>query len=180
MHRSIYLCVVMVASVLSFSGCRPAQAPYSSTNSAQQHINFQVSSLATFNEPWAMTQLADGRLLITEKAGTLKLFDPKTQHSVAVLGVPKVAYGGQGGLGDVALHPNFKNNRWIYLSYAQQGQGGYGAEIIRAKLELSNAQAPQLREVKLIWQQVPKLSGQGHYGHRLLFDAAGKLWVSSG
>ena len=180
MHRSIYLCVVLVASVQSFSGCRPAQAPYSSTNSAQQHINFQVSSLATFNEPWAMTQLADGRLLITEKAGTLKLFDPKTQHSVAVLGVPKVAYGGQGGLGDVALHPNFKNNRWIYLSYAQQGQGGYGAEIIRAKLELSNAQAPQLREVKLIWQQVPKLSGQGHYGHRLLFDAAGKLWVSSG
>ncbi|SUU08385.1 glucose / Sorbosone dehydrogenase family protein [Acinetobacter haemolyticus] len=84
------------------------------------------------------------------------------------------------GLGDVILHPDFQNNHCIYLSYAVKGQGGYGAVISRAKLDLSSATQPKLSDVKVIWQQVPKVSGQGHYGHRMVFGADGKLWVSSG
>ena len=124
--------------------------------------------------------MPDQRLLITERKGQLKLFDPKTKSIVNVSAVPAVSYGGQGGLGDVILHPDFQNNHWLYLSYASKGQGGYGAEISRAKLDLSNPAQPKLTDLKTIWQQVPKVSGQGHYGHRMMFGPDGKLWVSSG
>jgi len=91
-----------------------------------------------------------------------------------------VAYGGQGGLGDIVLHPDFANNSWIYLSYAEQGQGGYGAVVIRGKLDLKQS-APQLTQIEKIWTQIPKFSsGQGHYGHRIVFGPDGKLWISSG
>ena len=142
--------------------------------------SYRVETIAQFNEPWAITSLPDQHLLITERKGQLKLFDPKTKSIVNVSGVPAVSYGGQGGLGDVILHPDFQNNHWLYLSYASKGQGGYGAEISRAKLDLSNPAQPKLTDLKTIWQQVPKVSGQGHYGHRMMFGPDGKLWVSSG
>lgn len=149
-----------------------------SSDTAQQR--YRTETVASFNEPWAIASLPDQRLLITERKGQLKLFDPTTKTSLNVSGVPAVSYGGQGGLGDVILHPDFQKNHWLYLSYASKGQGGYGAEITRVKLDLSNPQQPKLTEVKTIWQQVPKVSGQGHYGHRMLFGSDGKLWVSSG
>ena len=142
--------------------------------------SYRVETIAQFNEPWAITSLPDQHLLITERKGQLKLFDPKTKSIVNVSAVPAVSYGGQGGLGDVILHPDFQNNHWLYLSYASKGQGGYGAEISRAKLDLSNPAQPKLTDLKTIWQQVPKVSGQGHYGHRMMFGPDGKLWVSSG
>ena len=142
--------------------------------------SYRVETIAQFNEPWAITSLPDQRLLITERKGQLKLFDPKTKSIVNVSAVPAVSYGGQGGLGDVILHPDFQNNHWLYLSYASKGQGGYGAEISRAKLDLSNPAQPKLTDLKTIWQQVPKVSGQGHYGHRMMFGPDGKLWISSG
>lgn len=142
--------------------------------------SYRVETIAQFNEPWAITSLPDQRLLITERKGQLKLFDPKTKSIVNVSAVPAVSYGGQGGLGDVILHPDFQNNHWLYLSYASKGHGGYGAEISRAKLDLSNPAQPKLTDLKTIWQQVPKVSGQGHYGHRMMFGPDGKLWVSSG
>jgi glucose/arabinose dehydrogenase len=150
----------------------------SSTQMLKQ--TYQLETVAAFNEPWAIALLPDQRLLITERKGHLKLFDPKSKTSLNVVGVPEVSYGGQGGLGDVVLHPDFRNNHRLYLSYATRGQGGYGAVISAAKLDLSNPQQPKLTDLKTIWQQVPKVSGQGHYGHRMLFGADGKLWVSSG
>lgn len=148
------------------------------SNSVKQ--SYQVETVAHFDEPWAIASLPDQRLLVTERQGKLKIFNPKNKQMLDVLGVPPVSYGGQGGLGDVVLHPNFAKNHWIYLSYATKGQGGYGAVISRAKLDFSNPNQPKLTDVKQIWQQVPKVSGQGHYGHRMVFGADGKLWVSSG
>ncbi|WP_044425221.1 PQQ-dependent sugar dehydrogenase [Acinetobacter pittii] len=141
---------------------------------------YQVEAVAHFNEPWAVTSLPDQRLLVTERQGKLKIFNPKNKQMLDVQGVPAVNYGGQGGLGDVILHPDFAKNHWVYLSYATKGQGGSGAVISRAKLDLSHPNQPKLTEIKQIWQQVPKVSGQGHYGHRMLFGTDGKLWVSSG
>ncbi|WP_212749657.1 PQQ-dependent sugar dehydrogenase [Acinetobacter sp. NIPH 542] len=141
---------------------------------------YQTEIFAQFNEPWALTSLPDQRLLVTERQGKLKIFNPKNKQILDVQGVPAVNYGGQGGLGDVILHPDFAKNHWVYLSYATKGQGGSGAVISRAKLDLSNPNQPKLTDIKQIWQQVPKVSGQGHYGHRMLFGADGKLWVSSG
>src|SRR5690606_507433 len=81
---------------------------------------FVRTPVATFNQPWAMTFLPDGRALVTEKAGQLKLVDVRTGSIGTVSGVPAVAVGGQGGLGDVILHPDFAGNRRIYLSYIER------------------------------------------------------------
>lgn len=156
------------------------EASANGVNSSKINQSYQVKEVATFDEPWAINKLPDGKLLITERQGKLKLFDPSTRQSVEVQGVPVVAYGGQGGLGDVVIHPHFSENQWVYLSYAVQGQGVYGAEISRAKLDLTNPQQPKLTGLEKIWEQVPKMSGQGHYGHRMLFDFEDQLWVASG
>ncbi|ENX35906.1 hypothetical protein F889_00605 [Acinetobacter colistiniresistens] len=179
---------LLCSSFLFLLACGPnnTNSKLPENNTAQQSSpqtlkqTYQLESVTGLNEPWAIAVLPDQRLLITERKGQLKLFDPKTKTSLNVSGVPKVSYGGQGGLGDVVLHPDFRNNHQLYLSYATQGQAGYGAMISTARLDLSNPQQPKLTDLKAIWQQVPKLSGQGHYGHRMLFGADGKLWVSSG
>ncbi|WP_180101422.1 PQQ-dependent sugar dehydrogenase [Acinetobacter sp. YH12151] len=164
----------------SSSSAQQAATAASSPDSVSSHVQkYKVEQVAQFNEPWAITTLNDGRLLITERKGKLQLFDPKTRKKIEVKGIPQVAYGGQGGLGEVTLHPDFANNQWIYLSYAEQGQGGYGAVVIRGKLDLNQA-TPQLTQIERIWTQVPKFSGQGHYGHRIVFGLDAKLWISSG
>src|SRR5690606_13090517 len=123
--------------------------------------------------------LPDGRVLFTEKKGALKLLAVGGNVDT-VRGLPKVAYGGQGGLGDIALHPRFADNHLVYLSYAEEGEGGTrGAAVARAKLVLDAQGGGSLSELDVIWRQVPKVSGNGHYGHRLLFGADGKLWITS-
>ncbi|SPJ21153.1 Soluble aldose sugar dehydrogenase YliI precursor [Prolinoborus fasciculus] len=182
--------ILLSCCALAFTACH-AENPSSrstqdaSTSAAKSNAvssslqKYKTEQVAQFNEPWAITTLNDGRLLITERKGKLQLFDPKTKKKIEVKGIPQVAYGGQGGLGEVALHPDFAKNRWVYLSYAEQGQGGYGAVVIRGKLDLNQA-TPQLTQIERIWTQVPKFSGQGHYAHRIIFGSDGKLWISSG
>jgi glucose/arabinose dehydrogenase len=95
--------------------------------------------------------------------------------------VPQVAYGGQGGLGDIVLHPDFANNGLVYLSYAEAGNGGMrGAAVARAKLSLDTNGGGALSDVNVIWRQTPKVTGDGHYGHRIAFGPDGHLWISSG
>lgn len=158
-----------------------AQDP-SLASSASHRIQqrYQIEKMAQFNEPWAMASLPNGQLLVTERKGTLRLFDPSTKKLTRIEGVPTVAYGGQGGLGDIAVHPDFDQNRWVYFSYAEKGQGGTGAVVARAELDLTQRNKPQLRKIQRIWEQVPKVSGQGHYSHRIVFDDQAKLWISSG
>ena len=142
-------------------------------------LPFKSTVVADFQEPWAMTFLPDGRLLVTEKKGALKVYSPGGA-AAAVSGLPKVAYGGQGGFGDVVLHPQFASNGLVYLSYAEEGEGNVrGAAVARAKLTLS-AQGGALSNLAVIWRQDPKVSGSGHYGHRIAFGPDGYLWISSG
>lgn len=148
--------------------------------SKQLNQTYQVKIIEKFDEPWAMTALPSGQLLVTERKGKLKLFNPTTQQQIEVQGLPKVAYGGQGGLGDLAVHPQFEQNQYIYLSYVEAGQDGYGAVVARGELDLTDTKKPQIKNLKMIWQQIPKVSGQGHYSHRILFGTDGKLWLSSG
>ncbi len=139
-----------------------------------------AKSFGTFNEPWAMTFLPSGDLLITEKPGTLLYFQLDDRSKVIVKGVPKVAYGGQGGLGDIILHPQYKENHWIYLSYAEQdASGNRGAVVIRAQFRPKSIN-PKLENIEIIWRQKPKVSGSGHYSHRLAFSPDGHLFVTSG
>jgi glucose/arabinose dehydrogenase len=141
---------------------------------------FTDTEVTQFNEPWAMTFLPDGRLLVTEKPGRLRLLNIGNGQLGEITGVPAVAYGGQGGLGDVILHPQFASNRTIYLSYAEAGTNDTrGAAVARAQLDLSG-NGGSLSNLQVIWRQVPKVTGAGHFSHRLAFDRAGKLWITSG
>ena len=142
---------------------------------------FVAAEFARFDQPWAMTFLPDGRLLVTEKPGRLRLFDPVARATSEIVGLPAVAYGGQGGLGDVVLHPQYAANGLVYLSYAEAGTGGSGGAVMRAQLVLnSSGTGGSLSGAQVIWRQSPKVGGQGHYSHRIAFDAAGKLWITSG
>ena len=148
---------------------------------AQSDLPFQVEAVTSFDQPWAMAFLPDGRLLVTEMKGSLFIVNQDGQKSRPVRGgMPDVDYGGQGGLGDVAVHPDFAENGFIYLSYAEGGPGGTrGAAVMRAVLN-ENGNEFSLSDTDVIWRQYPKLVGYGHYGHRLLIDNEGFLWISSG
>jgi glucose/arabinose dehydrogenase len=144
-----------------------------------QSTPFTVTTIAQFNEPWAMAFLPAGGGLVTEKRGVLKLVKADGRQ-FDVSGVPAVVYGGQGGLGDVALHPDFSNNRLVYISYAEAGTSGRsGAAVARARFEES-ATGGALRDLAVIWRQEPKVSGGGHFGHRIAFGDDGYLFISSG
>jgi aldose sugar dehydrogenase len=169
---------LLLTAALIASACSPSNVIAGSEMGADKP--FLVAEIATFNEPWAMTFLPEfNQALITEKSGKLMLWESEGEV-VEVKGVPKVAYGGQGGLGDVILHPDFAENRTIYLSYAESGEGGFGAAVATATLGAENG-APALKDVKVIWRQFPKVSGHGHYGHRIAFSPDGKyLFIASG
>jgi len=141
---------------------------------------FAIEEVARFSEPWAMVFLPDGRqALITEREGRLKLWTVGGE-AIDVAGVPAVSYGGQGGLGDVAVHPDFANNRFVYLSYAETGEEGRHAAVGRGRL-VTEGDAPRIEDFQVIWRQEPSFSGGGHYGHRLLFSPDGQyLFISSG
>ncbi|KRG38065.1 glucose dehydrogenase [Stenotrophomonas panacihumi] len=141
---------------------------------------FTATEVAKFDEPWAMAFLPDGTALVSEKRGELQRIDTRTGRKGRVSGVPRVDYGGQGGFGDVLPHPDFARNGWVYLSYAEAGEGDTrGGAVARAKLVLDTRGGGALSDVQVIWRQVPKVSGRGHYGHRLAFGPGGKLWITS-
>jgi glucose/arabinose dehydrogenase len=148
--------------------------------SAQDNLPFKIEEISRFDEPWSMAFLPDGRMLVTEKKGRLTIVTQQGNKSRPVGGMPNVDYGGQGGLGDVALHPDFVDNRLVYISYVEAGVGGVrGAAVARGTL-VEGERSAQLKNLEVIWRQYPKVLGYGHYGHRLLFDNNNYLWISSG
>ena len=140
----------------------------------------QASEITSFNEPWAMTFLPDGTMLVTTKPGK-QYHVTQTGQKIEVKGMWKVAYGGQGGFGDVVLHPDYAKNGYVYISNAETLDGGrtIGAIVTRAKFDLSGS-APKLTDMTRIWTQEPKVPGKGHYSHRIAFGPDGKLFITSG
>lgn len=146
---------------------------------AENDYPFAVHAVTEFNEPWAMEFLPDGRLLVTEKKGRL-VVSTQDGKTAEVSGVPDVDYGGQGGFGDIALHPEYEENGIIYLSYVEEGDGDTrGAAVATATLSLEE-DGGELSDISVIWRQVPNVKGRGHFGHRLLFSPDGYLFISSG
>ena len=141
---------------------------------------FTTTEVARFDHPWAMTFLPDGRLLVTEMGGTLRLHDPAGDTTGTISGTPDTVHVAQGGLGDVVLHPRYASNQLVYLSYVEPGDDGLlGAAVARARLVLDDLGGGRLENLETIWRQVPKKSGDGHFGYRIAFDREGKLLVSS-
>jgi glucose/arabinose dehydrogenase len=126
---------------------------------------FATTEVALFDAPWAMAFLPDGRLLVTEMGGALKLHDLAASTTGTIRGVPGVVHVAQGGLGDVVLHPRFDSNRLVYISYVESGDDGLlGAAVARARLVLDDSGGGALEGVETIWRQEPKKSGDGHFG----------------
>jgi aldose sugar dehydrogenase len=125
--------------------------------------------------PWALAFLPDGRILVTERPGRLRIVAPSGRVSEPLGGVPEVQAGGQGGLLDVAIDPKFAENRLVYLSYAEPGQGGAGTAVARGRLGEG-----QLENVQVIYRQQPKVEGNGHFGSRLVFAEDGMLFITQG
>jgi len=147
---------------------------------AEDDLPFEVEELASFDQPWALTFVPDGRILVTEKRGTIQLIAQDGRTFGRIRNMPDVDYRGQGGLGDVVLHPDFENNGFVYLSYVEAGVGGTrGAVVARAVLTLTDS-GGRLSDLDVVWRQYPKMVGAGHYGHRIMFDDDGYLWISSG
>lgn len=147
---------------------------------------FVETAVATFNSPWAMAFLP-GRgvpmmpvAVVTEKGGKLFLINVNDATRIEVTGVPKVDAGGQGGLGDVIVHPDYAGNGIIYLSWAEAGPSNTrGAAVGRGKL-VTDGKTARIDGLQVIWRQVPKVTGRGHFGHRLAFGPDGMLYIASG
>jgi glucose/arabinose dehydrogenase len=147
---------------------------------------FMISEIGTFGTPWAMAFLPGSGLpltnmaLVTEREGRLWLVDVATGRKQQVGGVPQVKVAGQGGLGDVVVHPDFAGNQRVYLSYAEAGPGGTsGAAVGYGRLVLGDGQ-PRIDGFKVIWRQQPKVDCDVHFRHRIAFAPDGTMFISSG
>ena len=153
-----------------------AQAPRSPTPTPVKAA-VRVETVARgLEHPWALAFLPDGRMLVTERPGRLRIVGRDGRVSEPLAGVPQVLARGQGGLLDVALDPRFADNRLVYLSYAEPGAGGAaGTAVARGRLGEG-----RLEDVRVIYQQQPKVRGAAHFGSRLVFARDGTLFVTQG
>lgn len=153
--------------------------------------SYQVTAMGEFDEPWAI-EFAPGTnmLFVTEKAGTLKVMDAANGEVGTVGGAPEVAYGGQGGFGDIAFLPSEARGdlygRTIYLSWAEMGDEGEGdatrgAVVGRGTLACSGVDDCTVVGLEVIWRQAPKVTGRGHYSHRITFSPDEEyMFIASG
>ena len=150
---------------------------------------FAITDHGTYDEPWASAFIPGTDLLfITEKPGTAKIYDTgaETPRLITVSGLPEVDYGGQGGLGEVAFLPSESaptmERRTIYLSFAEAGSGDTrGAAVGRGSLFCGQADECEIEDFEVIWRQAPKVTGRGHYSHRIVFSPDERyMFVTSG
>src|SRR5687767_10554532 len=173
--------VVMILPLLATVACSQGSASQNpSIRSPTPRSTGGVVRAETFarglENPWGLAFLPDGRMLVTEKAGRLRIVGKDGSLSEPLGGVPKVASGGQGGLLDVALDPKFTENRLVYLSFSEPDEGGRsGTSVVRGRLGETG-----LEDVQVIYAQHPKLTGGGHFGSRLVFGRDGTLFVTQG
>ena len=147
---------------------------------ATEETEIRVATVASgLEHPWGLAFLPDGNFLVTERPGFLRIVTPEGRVSDAIYGVPQVVAQGQGGLLDVALDPGFAENRLIYLSYAEKGEGRTNGTAV-ARGHLTDSVSPQLQDVEVIFRQQPKEDSTLHFGSRLVFDREGHLFIALG
>ncbi|MBA2466400.1 MAG: PQQ-dependent sugar dehydrogenase [Sphingomonas sp.] len=183
--------LMQAAALTLLAACGSAPSSTAAQTSSQRP--FRITPVASFSTPWAMDFLPGSGVrmtpsaLVTEKEGRLWLVNTATGARQQVRGVPRVAVAGQGGLGDVVAHPGFAGNQRIYLTFVEAGPNGTsGAALGYGRLLFSSAARPgapagvSLSGFKVIWRQAPKVSGDGHFSHRIAFAPDGTIFLTSG
>ena len=161
---------------LGAAGLVEAQAPRSPTPPPIPGVVRAETVARGLEHPWGLAFLPDGRLLVTERPGRLRLVGKDGRISAPLAGVPAVQARGQGGLLDVVVDPRFAENRLVYLSYAEPGDGGAaGTAVARGRLGET-----EIENVRVIYRQRPKVSGSNHFGSRLVFARDGTLFITQG
>lgn len=162
---------VLVATTVPVAGQAP-RSPTPEPTDAPVRVETVARGL---EHPWGLAFLPDGRMLVTERPGRLRLVERDGRLSEPLSGVPPVYARGQGGLLDVALSPTFAQDRLVYLSFAEPGAGGAGTAVARGRLGERGLEGTQV-----IWRQQPKVEGPNHWGSRLVFRRDGTLFVTLG
>jgi aldose sugar dehydrogenase len=163
---------------------KPAFAGQTRAPEEKLGVAFKETTVATgLKSPWGLTFLPDGRMLVTEKAGALRIVGKDGKVSEPVAGTPAVMSRGQGGLLDVAIDPAidpaFAKNRLVYLSFSEpQADGKNNTAVVRGKLV--DGPQPQLEGANVIYHQAPSIASPIHFGSRLVFAKDGKLFVTQG
>ena len=162
-------------STFALASCANAETG-DSAETASAEAAYTVEAMGEFDRPWAIEFIpGSDTLAITEKAGTLKLMKTGTGEITTVSGVPEVDYGGQGGFGDVAFLPSEANRadgRTIYLSWAEAGADDTRGAVVGRGLLTCNEETDEcgIQDLEVIWRQAPKVTGKGHYSHRITFS----------
>ena len=157
---------------------KPAKAGQTRVAGVKTKTDYKVDKLAEkLVLPWAVIPLPDGRLLITERKGSMQILDANGALVKKITGFPEVDASGQGGMLDVALDPNFSKNKIIYWSFSEKN--GVGNLMAVAKGELNEAES-KVQNPVIIFRATPALKSSMHYGSRLVFDKDGNLFVSTG
>lgn len=165
------LAALIAALTLSVQAQNPAAVV-----SSEKH-RFKVVSLTTgLANPWSVAFLPDGRKLVSEREGRLRLIGPDFKlQAQAVEGLPAIVAQGQGGLFDVVLHPDYARNGWIYWAYNAPGPGGWGTAMARGRL-----QGQRMTDVQVLFSMSPKTRGGQHFGGRIVFDRQGMVYLTLG
>jgi glucose/arabinose dehydrogenase len=173
------LTAMLVACRSSDAAQEPGTAPRSPQPAAREDMVRAETVARDLNHPWGLAILPDGRFLVTERSGGVRLISKDGRTNQQLSGAPPVKTGGQGGMLDVALDPGFAQNRTIYLSYSEPDEDdrGSGTSVARARLDDS---ALVLRDLRVIYRQVPKVRSGAHFGSRLVFRRDGTLFVTQG
>jgi glucose/arabinose dehydrogenase len=159
------------------AACVPSWAQDRSSVITSENHAFRLATLVTgLENPWSVAFLPDGRMLVTERAGRLRVVGPDFRlEPQPIEGLPESLERGQGGLFDVALHPQYAQNGWIYWAYNAPGEGGWGTALARGKL-----QGRRMAEVQVLFSMQPKTRSSQHFGGRIVFDKTGMLYLTLG
>lgn len=171
--------LLLLLALVMLAACTPkeqAEPVFTGKVIESEKQKFGIDTItAELTNPWGIAFLPDGRILVTERSGEIRIIKDGKLQAEKIGNVPAVFANGQGGLMDIKLHPDYANNGWIYFTYAKPGEGGGGTVVARAKLEGNN-----FTNIEDLFSALPLLGSGAHFGSRIVFDGKGYIYFSSG